>query len=143
MQSNNGSGRLADAMAGFERAILEPIVEGEVAIRVAGMYDALVDLDELLAERGAAVPPESAVQAASTAVAADLVSEQTRLDTQLHELRLAARALRERAARVEPDEKRVQGEVDVFVLQARQFLTSLRQLEQARQHARTAGASHD
>ena len=143
MQSNNGSGRLADAMAGFERAILEPIVEGEVAIRVAGMYDALVDLDELLAERGAAVPPESAVQAASTAVAADLGSEQTRLDTQLHELRLAARALRERAARVEPDEKRVQGEVDVFVLQARQFLTSLRQLEQARQHARTAGASHD
>jgi hypothetical protein len=78
-----------------------------------------------------------------SAASADIISEQTRLSLQLRELCRAARALKERAARVEPDEKRVQEELDAFVLQARQLVTSMRQLEQARQHIGEAVASHD
>jgi hypothetical protein len=139
MQSSHGSDRLAEALARFERTILEPIVEGEVALRVTEMYGALVDLDQSLAQPVAAEPQAMAPQSAT---AVDIMSEQTRLTAQSGELVRAARALKDRAARVEPDEKRVQDEVDAFVLQARQFVIALRQLEQAR-HSGEAVASHD
>jgi hypothetical protein len=141
---NDGSDSVADAIAKLEKTILEPIVEGEVALRVRGMHDALVELEQQSAARSRIAPQTTGgALTVPTAVAEDIISEETRLQVQLRELSVAARALADRAAGVGPDEKRVQDEVDGFVMQARQFLTSLRQLEQAMQHARGTAASHD
>lgn len=129
----NDSTPLSDALAHAERAILEPIVEGEVALRTAGMHTALAELQRQIG------PPPSA-PAMHNPAADDIMQEHARLAAQLRELCTAADALQRRAARVEPDEKRVQDEVDAFIVQARQFLTALRQFQQAK-HAVEIGAT--
>ena len=115
-----------EAVANMERALLEPVVEGELVIRAEGMLAAIDRMRETFPEVcGAAVTrDESALDA--------LNDDSQRLAIQLEELRLAARRLRERAAAVEPDEKQVQHEVDTLVEQGRQWTVGFRQFEEAR-----------
>lgn len=139
MAANAHRNSLSEQIARTERTILEPIVEGEVALRVSEMDDSLNELERLYNESD----PPATRSKAHAAVPDDLISDRARLTAQLRELCMAAGALRKRAARVEPDEKRVQDEVDQFIRQTRQLLTALRQVEQAKEPTLDAVSSHE
>ena len=114
-----------EALANMERALLEPVVEGELVIRAEGMLAAIDAMRRAF--------PEAPRAAAGDAVATDALSaEAQRLAVQLEDLRLAAQRLSARAAAVEPDEKQLQDEVDTLVEQGRQWIIDFRQCAEAR-----------
>lgn len=121
-----------DALSQLERAVLTPIVEGELEMRAAEMHAAIRELDDLVDHRAPLSKRRIAAAGDEEAVMQDVLEEEARLQLQLRELTSASEQLMTRASKVEPDEKQLGDEVEALVAQARQFTIDFRQHEQAR-----------
>lgn len=123
----------SSALANLERALLEPIVEGELEMRAEEMVSAIDAMQgEMLRVGGSADSSRARGNGAGASGSlADFRDEAERLAIQLQELRMAAEQLRERADVVEPDEKQLQDEVDALVQQGREWTIDFRQHDAA------------